>query len=116
MSDAGLGSLAYRDLVNEVRSGPLTAAELADIVGVNERQVHNWSSGTHRPRGKPRDRLLEISYIVKQLQDVYTAEGIEIWLHGRNRALGSQRPVDLLREQDFRTVLDAVERLKAGSM
>lgn len=112
----GLGGLAYRDLVNEVRSGPLTVAEVAEIVGVNERQVHNWSNGTNRPKGQSRERLLELNYIVKQLQDVYAPEGIEIWLHGRHRSLDGRRPVDLLRQQDFRTVLDAVERLQSGAM
>ena len=116
MSKAGLVSLAYRDLVNEVRRGPLTAGELAEIVGVKERQIHNWSSGTHNPKGKAKDRLFEVSYIVKQLKEIYVAEGIEIWLHGRNQSLGGQRPVDLLRAGEFRTVLDALERLKSGSM
>jgi len=116
MPSGALVSLAYRDLVNEVRRGPLTAGELADIVGVKERQVHNWSSGTNNPKGKAKDRLLEVSYIVRQLSDIYLPEGVEIWLHGRNESIGGQRPVDLLRDGDFRTVLDAVERLKSGSM
>src|SRR5439155_12132359 len=92
MPRGGLVSLAYRDLVNEVRRGPLTAAELAEIVGVKERQVHNWSTGTNNPKGKAKDRLFEVSYIVKQLMDVYTPEGVDIWLHGRNQSLDGRRP------------------------
>src|SRR5438067_12367015 len=115
MPRAGLVSLAYRDLVREVRKGPLTAGELADIVGVKERQVHNWSSGTNNPKGKAKDRLLEVSYIVRLLSEIYLPEGVEIWLHGRNQSLGGQRPVDLLGEGDFRTFLAALVRQKPGS-
>jgi uncharacterized protein (DUF2384 family) len=111
-----LVDVAYRQIVNEVREASLTAAELADIVGVRERQIHHWAAGTHKPQGEARDRLLEVRYIVGQLKEVYTPEGIDIWLHGRNRSLDSQRPIDLLRAGDFRSVLDAIERLRSGTM
>ena len=94
----------------------MTAAELAEIVGVRERQVQHWSSGAHKPQGEARDRLLEVHYIVDELEQVYKPEGIDIWLHGRNRSLSGQRPIDLLRAGEFRTVLDAIERLKTGTM
>ena len=50
------------------------------------------------------DRLLEIHYIVQALRDVYTPEGVDIWIHARNRSLSGQRPIDLLvdgAEQQF---------------
>ncbi len=111
-----LVDVAYRQIVSDVRAASLTAAELADIVGVRERQIHHWVSGRHKPQGEARDRLLEVRYIVDQLKDIYTPEGIDIWLHGRNRSLEGQRPIDLLRAGDFRSVLDGIERLRSGSM
>lgn len=111
-----LVDLAYRQIVNDVRAAALTAVELADIVGVRERQIHHWSTGGHKPQGEARDRLLEVRYIVDQLREVYAPEGIDIWIHGRNRSLHGQRPIDLLRAGDFRSVLDAIERLQAGAM
>jgi hypothetical protein len=92
-----------------------TAAEVAAITGVKERQVQHWVAGTHRPTGAKRDRLLELAYIVERLSDVYRPEGIDIWIHGRNRDLGGQRPIDLLRQGDFAAVLNAVERLETGA-
>ena len=69
------------------------------------------------PRGAAtRDRLLEVHYLVRLLREVYTREGAEIWLHGRKRSLDGQRPIDLLLQGDFRTVLQAVERLRTGAM
>jgi hypothetical protein len=107
-------SAVYRRIVGEVRRMGLTTVEIADITGVGERQVQNWVSGNSRPAGKNRDLLLEIHYIVDGLKDVYTPEGVEVWLHGRNRVLGSRRPIELLKEGEFEIVLDEVERLNRG--
>jgi len=57
-----------------------------------------------------------LAYIVERLGDVYRPEGIDIWIHGRNRDLGGQRPIDLLRRGDFAAVLNAVAGLEAGAM
>ena len=94
----------------------LTAQEVATIVEVQPRQVQHWASGGHRPQGKARERLLELDYIVELLTEVYDEEGIEIWLHGKNRSLGGRRPLDILVDGDFDVVLEAVERLTSGAM
>jgi transcriptional regulator with XRE-family HTH domain len=112
----GAVGLAYQRIVNDIRNTGLTAAELATIVGVRERQVQHWASGGHKPQGEARDRLLEVAYVVDQLKEVYLAEGVEIWLHGRNRELEGERPIDLLRNGHFKPVLAAIERLKVGAM
>ena len=96
--------------------GVSTNAELAKITGVKARQVQHWAAGTHRPQGEAKDRLLELHYILERLRDVYTAEGADIWIHGRNRDLGGEKPIDLLAAGQFERVLAAVERLSAGAM
>lgn len=106
----------YARIVTDIRDSALTTVELAGITGVKERQVHHWAAGSHKPGGEVRDRLLEVAYIVDQLREVYAPEGVEIWLHGRNKGLDSQRPIDLLRAGDFTAVLAAVDRLKTGAM
>jgi hypothetical protein len=106
----------YARIVADLRETALTTAEVAAITGVRERQVQHWAAGSHRPQGSKRDRLLELTYVVDRLRDVYRPEGIEIWLHGRNRDLGGQRPIDLLREGQFISVLNAIERLETGGM
>jgi hypothetical protein len=105
----------FSRIVEHVRDAALTTGEIADIVGVDERQVYNWASGASKPRGANKDRLLEINYIVEALGDVYTPEGIDIWLHGRNRSLKGQKPIDLLMAGDFTTVIAAIDRLKTGA-
>ncbi|MGI8867291.1 MAG: antitoxin Xre/MbcA/ParS toxin-binding domain-containing protein [Mycobacteriales bacterium] len=51
----------------------------------------------------------------RSLRSVYADEGIEIWLHARNRNLGGQRPIDLLTAGDVESVIGQAQRL-AGAM
>jgi hypothetical protein len=112
LADSGL----YARIVNDVRDVALTSGEVAEITGVRTRQVQHWLSGSHRPQGQSKERLLELHYVIEQLKEVYSPDGVDVWVHGRNRELGGRRPIDLLREGDFETVLYAVERLKSGAM
>lgn len=56
------------------------------------------------------------AYVIERLRDVYKTEGVDIWIHGRNRDLGGERPIDLLGRGDFAKVLNAVERLETGAI
>lgn len=111
--DAGAASPLYRHVVADTRRA-LSLTEIGQIAGVGERAVQNWARGTSKPEGLSRERLLELNYIIGELSDVYTDEGIEIWLHSRQRGLDGHRPLDLLKEGQFETVLAAVERLAGG--
>lgn len=106
----------YARMVDDVRDGGLSTADVARVIGVAERQVRNWTSGGNSPSGRNRDRLLEVHYVTRQLRDIYTREGAEIWLHGRKRSLDGRRPIDLLADGAYDEVLDAIERLAAGAM
>lgn len=116
MPRGALAETLYSRIVDDIRASSISSGELAEITGVRERQVHNWASGANRPTGSARERLLEVNYIISLLRDVYTAEGTEIWLRGRNRALDGRRPIDLLRDGDFETVLQAIDRLVHGAV
>ena len=105
----------YMDRVQRVRRG-LTAQEVASVVDVQVRQVQHWAAGNNRPQGIARERLLELDYIVELLSEIYDDEGIEIWLHSKNRSMEGQRPLDVLVGGDFQTVSAAVERLASGAM
>lgn len=110
------GELLYARIVEEVRDGGLSTAEISQVIGVAERQVRNWSGGSNTPSGRNRDRLLELHYLVRLLREVYTREGAEIWLHGRKRSLDGKKPIALLEDGQSEVVLDAIERLSAGAM
>jgi hypothetical protein len=72
-------------------------------------------SGQGAPRGQKADRLLDIRTIVELLSDSYTDEGIDIWLHSRNRNLDLRRPIELLTEGKIDEVLEQA-RWVAGGM
>jgi uncharacterized protein (DUF2384 family) len=113
---AGASELLYSRVVDDVRDGGLSVSEMAQLIGVAERQVRNWSAGANTPSGRNRDRLLQLHYVSQLLRDVYTHEGAEIWLHGRKRSLGGRRPIDLLGAGEYEEVLAAIERLQSGAM
>lgn len=106
-------SPVYRHVVADTRRA-LTLSEIGEIVGASERSIQKWAAGTARPEGSKRDRLLELQYVIEELSDVYKPEGVEIWLHSRQRALKDQRPLDVLKNGEFQTVLRLVQRLAGG--
>jgi DNA-binding transcriptional regulator YiaG len=106
--------VTYMQVVSDVTRSGVTQAELASAVGAAARTVYNWSSGQNAPRGQVAERLLDIHAIVDLLSDAYTDEGIDIWLHSRNRNLDMQRPIDLLKEGEVDQVLDQARWVVGG--
>lgn len=106
-------SLVYTRVVADARRG-LNLNEIGSITKVGERSVQNWAAGNSRPEGRQRDLLLELKYVIEGLSEVFEDEGIEIWLHSRQRSLGGQSPLDLLRNGEFQPVLEAIDRLAGG--
>jgi Protein of unknown function (DUF2384) len=103
----------YRHVVADARRA-LTLVEIGQITGVGDRAVQNWARGSSKPEGASKERLLELKYVIEQLSDVYTDEGIDLWLHARQRAFDGRRPLDLLQEGQFEAVLAVIERLAGG--
>lgn len=112
---ASSGNLTYLRIVEQVTASGITQKELSDAVGASVRTVQNWASGAAAPTGVRARRLLDLKYIVEELGVVYTEEGVEIWLHARNRNLGGRRPIDLLTTDDLDEVLAEVRRV-SGAM
>ena len=108
------GSVTYIRVVDEVTRSGITQAELAKAVGAGPRTVQNWASGHNTPRGKTAERLLDIRTIVELLSDSYTDEGIDIWLHSRNRNLDMRRPIDMLTEGQVDRVLEEAKWVAGG--
>jgi DNA-binding transcriptional regulator YiaG len=106
--------VSFMRLVDDVTENVITQSEFASAVGASERTVQNWVSGHSKPRGTAATRVLDVVHLVSQLRDVYTDEGIQIWLKTRNRNLGGRRPIELLGEGRFDEVLEEVDRVVGG--
>jgi transcriptional regulator with XRE-family HTH domain len=113
--DQGPESLTYLRIVEEITRSGITQTELGQAVGASLRTVQNWAAGNGAPGGAKVRRLLDVQYIVRELREVYTEEGVQIWLHARNRNLGSQRPMELLAAGQYDEVLAEAERV-SGAM
>ena len=106
----------YAQIVSQLREQALTTQELADVIGVNSRQVSNWASGHNVPRGDRRERLLEIDYIVKTAARHLHARGRRD-LAARPQTQPGRSTADRPDGRGrFQTVLNAIERLNAGAM
>jgi transcriptional regulator with XRE-family HTH domain len=106
--------VTYVRVVNEVTRAGITQAELAKAVGSGARAVQNWASGQNAPRGEAAKRLLDVRSVIDLLSDSYTDEGIDIWLHARNRNLEMRRPIDLITEGQLEQVLDEAKWVAGG--
>lgn len=111
---SGRGPDGYAHLVDDVTEAGLTQAQIATAVKVSVRTVQNWRNGDSTPTGLRARRLIDLKYIVEGLREVYTAEGIDIWLNSRNRNLESQRPIDLLASGEIDCVSDEIRRVIGG--
>lgn len=108
------GNVTYMRIVEDVTRSVITQAELASAVGASLRTIQNWTRGETRPRGTTATRLVDVQHLVSELREVYTDEGIQIWLRSRNRNLGGRRPIDLLADDQIDVVLDEVRRVVGG--
>ena len=107
-------SATYVRVVNDVTGAGITQAELARAVGSGPRAVQNWASGHNAPRGEAVKRLLDVRTVITLLSDSYTDEGIDIWLHSRNRNLDMKRPIDLIVGGEIDKVIDEAKWVAGG--
>lgn len=110
-----VSGLTYARIVDQVTRTGVSQSELAEALGTSVRTVQNWAVGHSTPRGDSREKLLDVQFLIDELRDVYTDEGIGIWLRARNRNLGGARPVELITDGHFDQVLEEAQRL-AGAM
>ncbi len=103
--------MSYRRIIDDLASGGLTQEDVGRAVAVSRRSVAGWASGETVPRGLRVEKLLDLRDMVERLKEVYAPEGVQIWLHSRNRNLARARPVDLLAEGRLDEVIAEVDRV-----
>jgi transcriptional regulator with XRE-family HTH domain len=91
----------------------LTEGDLATATGATDRTVRRWLAGT-TPQHRHDEHLDDLKAIVEELSDSLTAKGVRQWLHGRNRLLDGDRPIDRLHKGDFEAVYKAAQAFGRG--
>lgn len=92
----------------------LDHAEVARVLNINPRTVSRWLHRETEPRPDARERLLELIAVLDQLSGVLKPTPAHDWLFTPNPLLDHYKPVDLLREGQYRRVLGAVDALAEG--
>lgn len=109
-----LADLAAR-LDRASRQLDLDQADIARVLETNPRTVSRWIHRQTVPRPGARERLLELIAVIEQLSGVLRPEAAHDWLFTPNSLLDNHKPVDLLRDGQYRQVLGAVDALAEGT-
>jgi len=91
----------------------LNSAEIATVTGAQPETVSKWNQSKAAPRPDAQRRLLDLEYIVDLLSDLYEEpDEIKLWLFSRQKLLGGQIPLDLIRGGKTEDVIAAVDQLR----
>jgi uncharacterized protein (DUF2384 family) len=100
--------------VEALRAVFRSAAQLADLLGVNRAQITRWLRGAGiDPLNAERIDLLELVW--SALLRVYDSDAALSWLFGVNPRLGDRRPIDLIRAGRAEELMRAIRAERADS-
>jgi len=97
-----------------VEKSDLGTSDVARIVKTDRRTVARWLRRETEPRWENRERVLELLAVMEKLYQVLTPKASYDWLFSPNADLKFQKPVDLLRDGDFRSVLGLIDSMGEG--
>lgn len=110
-------TVASRSLAEEIarvsRMGNLTAGHLAAATGGDPSSARRWRNGTRTPVGEHANRALQLAALVERLALVMDPGYIPVWLVKPIALLDDRRPVDAIRDGDYRSVSRLVAALEA---
>jgi uncharacterized protein (DUF2384 family) len=100
--------------VEALRADFRSAAQLADLLGVNRAQITRWLRGAGiDPLNAERIDLLELVW--SALLRTYEREAALSWLFGVNPRLGDRRPIDVIRAGRAEELMQAIRAERADS-
>jgi putative toxin-antitoxin system antitoxin component (TIGR02293 family) len=92
----------------------LDRGELARALDASPRTLSRWLSRQSSPRPGAKERMLETVAVFDRLSSTLTPSAAHDWLFMPNGTLENHKPIDLLREGQYRVVLGAVDALAEG--
>ncbi|MBA2359536.1 MAG: DUF2384 domain-containing protein [Actinobacteria bacterium] len=92
----------------------LGGGDLARVLETSPRTIARWLNQGATPRPHARERLLELIAVLELLSETLRPPAAHDWLFTPNRSLDHHKPVELLREGNFRSVLGAIDALADG--
>lgn len=92
----------------------LDSSDLARVLDTRPRNVARWFRQETEPRAEARERLLEVLAVLERLSETLKPQAARDWLFAPNPMLEYYKPVELLRDGQFRRVLAALDALAEG--
>ena len=105
---------AVANYIDELeRVGGLKGTDIANIARVSKATVSRWANGAMKPRPQMQLVLSDLHYVVRRLQEYYSADEIRIWLYARHPQLDGERAIDLINRGESERILAVLDRLDA---
>ena len=93
----------------------LSGHDIARATGAADSTVRSWLAGKRNPTrsNQVAERLIELSAIVERLMQVMNPSYISIWMKKPIPALDDRKPLDVIRDGDYREVSKIVAALES---
>ena len=95
--------------------GALNSADVAKILGARPETVSRWNQGKTYPQRSAERILLDLEFITDLLADVYEPQDARVWLQSRQRVLGGETPIKLIKEDRTGEILKVLHQFMDGT-
>ena len=92
--------------------GGLRARDLALFLDTTPQTISRWTHGKVEPQQGHLDRLLELEWLIGQLNQFYEPKEARLWLYTKHKLLNGDAPADRLQKGEINSVLSLISQLK----
>lgn len=114
MSSRAPASLAVRRLGEVMQEAEIDSTGVARILSKDKKTVQRWLAHRATPRWEIKETVLALNVVLDRLASVVEPGSAEDWLFTPNESLGNRRPVDLIRDGEYRPVLNLIDAVGEG--
>lgn len=108
-------SLAVQRLGEVMQETSIDSSGVARILAKDAKTVRRWLDRRATPRWEIKETVLALNVVLDRLANVVEPGSAEDWLFTPNEALSNRRPVDLIRQGEYRSVLDLIDAVGEGA-
>lgn len=107
--------MAVTAVLDELLTGEVVdTADVARALGTAPRSVTRWTTAQTSPRRDSEERLLELKAVVDLLRTVMRQDAARLWLRSPNPDLEWRKPLDVIAEGDYRSVIGVILAIAEG--
>ena len=114
MSSRVPASQAVKRLGEVMEETSIDTIGVARILSKDAKTVRRWLTSKTDPRWDVKETVLALNVVLERLAGIVQPGSAEDWLFTPVPALENRRPVELIREGDYRRVLDLIDAIGEG--